>query len=124
LAEYQLSFYNSLFQTEQLADGHVLQHRVEEAAAYMLARSYGGLFLLCLDNLNGSAKESVAAILAQATFVQAMAMTSMAGDILPMDSLGHPALRVVRILNDSTIQAFAELNCVSYTFRSRRAALL
>jgi GNAT superfamily N-acetyltransferase len=41
-------------------------------------------------------------------------MTGMAGDILPMESSGHPALRFVRISDDSTIRAFAELNCVSY----------
>lgn len=92
----------------------MLQDRVEEAAAYMRARSYGGLFVLCLDSLSGSAKDSSSSILAQATFVQAVPMTGMAGDILPMESPGHPALRFVRILNDSMIQAFAELNCVSY----------
>jgi GNAT superfamily N-acetyltransferase len=107
-------FYNSLFLTEQLADASVLQDRVEEAAAYMRARSYGGLFVLCLDNLSGSAKESSSSILAQAKFVQTIPMTGMAGDILPMESPGHPALRFVRILNNSAIQAFAELNCVSY----------
>jgi hypothetical protein len=36
-------FYNSLFMTEQLTDAHVLQDRVQEAAAYIRARSYGGL---------------------------------------------------------------------------------
>jgi GNAT superfamily N-acetyltransferase len=108
-------FYNSLFLTEQLTDGNVLQHRAEEAAEYMRARSYGGWFVLCLDNLSGSAKENLSAILARTRFVQAIPMTGMAGDILPLDSPAHPALRFVRILNDSTIQAFAELNCVSYS---------
>src|SRR5260370_518519 len=41
-------------------------------------------------------------------------MIGTAGDILPMEAPGHPALRFERILNDSTIQDFAELNCVSY----------
>jgi hypothetical protein len=43
-------------------------------------------------------------------------MTGMAGDILPMGAPGHSALRFVRISNNSTIRAFAELNCVSYNF--------
>jgi GNAT superfamily N-acetyltransferase len=107
-------FYNALFLTEQITDAHVLQHRVEEAAAYMRARADGGLFVLCLDNLSRSAREDLNAILARAKFVQAIAMTGMAGDILPMGSPGHPALRFVRVLNDPTIQAFAELNCLSY----------
>jgi GNAT superfamily N-acetyltransferase len=107
-------FYNSLFLTEQLTDAHVLQDRVQEAAAYMRARSYGGLFILCLDNLSGLAKERLDGILARAKFVQAMPMTGMAGDILPMEAPGHSALRFVRISSNSTIRAFAELNCVSY----------
>jgi hypothetical protein len=57
---------------------------------------------------------SLPTILAQAKFVQAMPMTGMAGDILPMEALGHPALRFERILDDSTIQDLAQLNCVSY----------
>jgi GNAT superfamily N-acetyltransferase len=71
-------------------------------------------FVLCLDNLSGSAIENLSPILARSKFVQAIPMTGMAGDILPMESPGHPALRFVRILNDSTIRAFAELNCLSY----------
>jgi GNAT superfamily N-acetyltransferase len=108
-------FYNSLFLTEQLTDAHVLQDRVQAAAAYMRARPHGGLFVVCLDNLSGSAKENLAAILARGKFVQSMPMTGMAGDILPMEAPGHSALRFVRISDNSTIQAFAELNCVSYS---------
>src|ERR1700761_4084372 len=107
-------FYNALFLTEQITDAHMLQHRVGEAAAYMRARTHGGLFVLCLDNLSGSAQEELNAILARAQFVQAIPMTGMAGDILPMESRGHPALRFARIFSNLTIQAFAELNCVSY----------
>jgi GNAT superfamily N-acetyltransferase len=107
-------FYNLLFLTEQLTTAHVLQDRVQEAAAYMRGRSYGGLLVLCLDNLSGSAKENLAAILGAAKLVQAIPMTGMAGDILPLEAPGHSALQFVRISDNSTIQAFAELNCVSY----------
>ncbi len=107
-------FYNSLFLTEQLTNARVLQDRVQEAAAYMRARTYGGLFVVCLDNLSESAKENLASILARTKFAQAIPMTGMAGDILPIGAPGHAALRFVRIWDDSTIQAFAELKCVSY----------
>jgi GNAT superfamily N-acetyltransferase len=107
-------FYNALFLTEQLTDAHALQGRVREAAAYMRARPNWGLFVVCLDNVSGVAKESLPTILAQAKFVQAIPMTGMAGDILPMEAPGHPALRFERILNDLTIEDFAQLNCVSY----------
>ena len=50
-------FYNALFLTEQLTDAQVLQDRVQEAAAYMLARPNGGLFVVCLDNLSGAARK-------------------------------------------------------------------
>jgi GNAT superfamily N-acetyltransferase len=108
-------FYNSLFLTERLTDAQVLRERVQEAAAYMRARPQGGWFVLCLDHLSGSAKASLAATLARAKFVQSIPMTGMAGEILPMQAPGHAALRFVRISDDSTIQAFAELNCVSYS---------
>jgi hypothetical protein len=62
--------------------------------------------------MNGPAKESLPTILAEAKFVQAMPMTGMAGDILPMETPGHPALRFERILDDSTIQDFAQINCI------------
>jgi hypothetical protein len=107
-------FYNSLFLTEQLTDARVLQDRVQEAAAYIRARPHGGLFVVCLDNLSGPAKENLAAILSKAKFLQAIPTTGMAGDILPMESPGHPALRFLRIWDDSTIRDFAELNCVSH----------
>jgi hypothetical protein len=107
-------FYNAIFLTEELSDAQVLQQRVQRAATYMQARPYGGLFVVCLDNVSGSAKENLAAILARAKFVPAIPMTGMAGDILPVEAPEHSALRFVRISDDSTIQAFAELNCASY----------
>jgi GNAT superfamily N-acetyltransferase len=107
-------FYNALFLTEPLTNAHVLQDRVETAAAYMRSRPNGGLFVLCLDNVSGTAKDALSTILTQAKFVQAIPMTGMAGNILPMAAPGHPALRFKRILDEATIQDFAELNCVSY----------
>jgi GNAT superfamily N-acetyltransferase len=107
-------FYNALFLTEQIPDSHMLHDRVQEAAAYMEARPYGGLLILCLDNLYGSAKENLDATLDRSKFVQAIPMTGMAGNILPMEAPGHSALRFVRISDDWTIKVFAELNCVSY----------
>jgi GNAT superfamily N-acetyltransferase len=107
-------FYNALFLTEQLTDAQVLQDRVQEATAYMRARLNGGLFVVCLDNVSRAAKENLPTILAEAKLVQAIPMTGMAGDILPMEALGQPGLRFARILDDATIQDFAQLNCVSY----------
>ena len=108
-------FYNALFLTEQILDSNMLQDRMQEAAAYMEARPYGGLLILCLDNLSGSAKKNLDATVARSKFVQTIPMTGMAGNILPMEAPGHSALRFVRIVDDSTIRVFAELNCVSYS---------
>jgi GNAT superfamily N-acetyltransferase len=107
-------FYNSLFLTERVTDAHVLQDRVQEAAAYMRARPYGGLLVLCLDNLSVSVKENLDEILDRENFVQAIPMTGMAGNILPMEEPVRSELRFVRISDDPTIQVFGELNCVSY----------
>jgi GNAT superfamily N-acetyltransferase len=107
-------FYNALFLTEQLTDAQVLEDRVQAAAGYMRARPNGGLFVLCLDNVSGAAKKSLPTILAEAEFVQAIPMTGMAGDILPMEAPGHRALRFEPILDDATIEDFAQINCISY----------
>jgi GNAT superfamily N-acetyltransferase len=107
-------FYNALFLTERLTDAEVLLDRVQEATAYMRARGNGGWCVVCLDNLHGAANESLPTILDQAKCVQAIPMTGMAGNILPMEAPGHPALRFERILDGSTIQEFAQINCVSY----------
>jgi GNAT superfamily N-acetyltransferase len=107
-------FYNALFLTERLTDARVLRDRVQEAAAYMRARANGGWFVVCLDNVNEAVNESFATILDQARFVQAIPMTGMEGNILPMKASGHPALRFERILDDSTIQELAQINCVCY----------
>jgi GNAT superfamily N-acetyltransferase len=107
-------FYNAVFLTEPLSNAQVLQTRVRAAAEYMRARQNGGLFVVCLDNLNGMARENLSTILDQAKFVQTFPMTGMAGDILPMEAPGHPALRFERIRDDATIQDFVQLNCVSY----------
>jgi GNAT superfamily N-acetyltransferase len=107
-------FYNAVFLTEPLSCAEVVQGRVKEAAAYMRARQNWGLFVVCLDNLSGTAKENLPAILNQEKFVQTFPMTGMAGDILPLEAPGHPALRFERISDDATIQDFVQLNCVSY----------
>ncbi len=83
------TFYDPLFLTDPLTDAHALQQSTKEAAAYMRARPYGGLFVVCMDNLSGSAKEKVDAILAHAKFRQAIPLTGMAGEILPMKAPGH-----------------------------------
>ena len=96
-------FYNALFLTEELMDAQVLQEKVQQAAAYLRARRNSGLFVVCLDNVSGAAKKSLPTILAAAKFVQAIPMTGIAGDILPVEAPGHPALRFERIFNDRTI---------------------
>jgi hypothetical protein len=83
--ETDFPFYNGLFLTGELADAQVLLDRVQEAAAYMRSRANRGWFIVCLDNVRGAAKESLPTILDQAKFVQAIPMTGMAGNILPME---------------------------------------
>ena len=109
-------FYNALFLTEQLTDIETLQSRVQEAADYMRGRSNGGLFIVCLDNLHGAAKESLPTILDQTNFVlPALLLTGMTGDILPMEAPGHPALRFEPVVAGTpTLQDLAQLNCVAY----------
>src|SRR5260370_1687672 len=90
----QFPFYNALFLTEQLMDEPVLQDRVQKAAAYMRARPNGGLFVVCLDNVSGTAKESLPTILAQTKFFQALPMTGTAGASVPMAAPRHASPRL------------------------------
>jgi GNAT superfamily N-acetyltransferase len=110
----QFPFYNALFLPEPLVDVQELQQRVQAAAAYMRARSTGGLFLICLDNVSGAAKEALPRVVAEAKFVEAIPMSGMAGNIFPLAAPGHPKLRFERILDVTGIRDFAWLNCISY----------
>ena len=113
-ADISFPFYNSLFLSEEISDVKLLQNRIGKAAAYMRAHSNGGWFVICLDKLSGTAKENLGEILAKEKLNPAIPMTGMAGDILPFEAPGHPALRFVRITDDQTIKDFVELNCVGY----------
>jgi hypothetical protein len=107
-------FYNALFLSEAISDAEVLEENVQRAAKYMRTRRHGGLLLVCIDNLSGAAKEGLEATLTRAKLIPAIPMTGMAGDILPIESPGHPGLHFVRIEDSATIQTFAELNCKAY----------
>ena len=109
------SFYNALFLSEAISDAEVLAESVQRAAEYMRTRRHEGLLLVCIDNLSGGAKEGLEAALTRAKLIPAIPMTGMAGDILPIESPGHPALHFVRIEDSATIQTFAELNCKAYS---------
>jgi hypothetical protein len=121
LPDTQFPFYNALFLTGQVTDAQVLLDRVQEAADYMRARTNRGWFVVCLDNVHGAAKESLATILDQAKFAQAIPITGMAGNILPMEASGHPALRFERIFNHSRIQEFAQSIVFPTMCRRKRA---
>jgi GNAT superfamily N-acetyltransferase len=107
-------FYNALFLSEAISNAQTLEENVQRAAEYMRTRQHGGLLLVCLDNLSGAAKEGLEATLARTKLIPSIPMTGMAGDILPIESPGHPALHFVRIEDNATIQTFAELNCKAY----------
>jgi GNAT superfamily N-acetyltransferase len=114
-------FYNAIFLSEHASEASILEDKVQQAAAYMRTRRHGGLFLICLDSLSGSAKGNLASIVMKAKLIPAIPMTGMASDILPLKTLGHHSLRFVRIEDDATILAFAEINCSSYSLPATTA---
>jgi ribosomal protein S18 acetylase RimI-like enzyme len=123
-ANTSFPFYNTFFLTEHLTDALVLKDRVQEAAAYMRVHRNPGWVVVCLDYLSGPARDSLAAIMAQERLAPSVPMTGMAGDILPLESPVNSALRFVRISDDTTIQTFAEINCVSYNIPIKSALSL
>ncbi|WP_158942145.1 GNAT family N-acetyltransferase [Granulicella sp. S190] len=117
-------FYNMVFLTEELRDTDVLGDRVREAATYLRTNQATGMFLVCLDRLNGTAENSFSSILKQEKLVPAIPMTGMAGDVLPLAGTAHPEVRFVRISDDKTIQTFAEINCAAYGLPAETALSL
>ncbi len=106
-------FYNTLFLTEQISDARLLKERVRDASVYMRSHQAPGWIVVCLDYLTGTAKEELAVITEQEK-LQALPMTGMVGDILPLDEPLHPTLRFERISDDATITDFVDMNCISY----------
>jgi GNAT superfamily N-acetyltransferase len=123
-ANIPFPFYNTLFLTGQLTDELLLKDRVREAAAYMRAHENPGWLVVCLDHLSGPAKDSLSAIMEHERLAPSVPMTGMAGDIVPLETPVSSALRFVRISDDATIQAFAEINCVSYHLPIKSAVSL
>jgi hypothetical protein len=80
----------------------------------MRAHSHGGWFVICLDNLSGTAEEKLGEILAKEKLNPAIPMTGMAGDILPLEVPVHPTLRLVRITDEKAIKDLEDLNCIAY----------
>jgi GNAT superfamily N-acetyltransferase len=106
-------FYNAIFLTEQISDARVLKERVADALAYIRSRQAPGWFVVCLDHLNGIAREKLVAI-AEQEKLAALPMTGMAGDILPLEDPSLAVLRFERISDDVTITDFVDMNCISY----------
>jgi GNAT superfamily N-acetyltransferase len=117
-------FYNMVFLTEELKDKGAFRDSAREAATYLRTSQTSGLFLVCLDRLSGTAKDSFSSIMAREKFVPAIPLTGMAGDILPLAGTPHPDVRFVRISDDDTIRIFAEINCAAYGLPAETALSL
>jgi ribosomal protein S18 acetylase RimI-like enzyme len=109
-------FYNVLFLTEQFNHPSLLEVRVRSAADYMRKRlPTGGILFLCRDNIFDPAKQYLAEILAMGEFVEALPLTGMVGNLLPLEAAEGPLLGFRRIQDRESIRDFVRLNCLSYS---------
>ena len=115
-ADNPFPFWNAVFLTEQLADPDLLETRLKEAAAYVRKKRHSGLIYVCEDYLSGTAKENLPAILEQERLEAAIPITGMAGNILPLQTLSRPPLRIERVIDEAMLQKYANINCEAYGF--------
>jgi GNAT superfamily N-acetyltransferase len=109
-------FWHAVFLSEPIADAETLAHRIHEASDYMRMKSESGLLWVCEDYLGGPAQESLQSIITKENFEPALAATGMAGEIVPMTSRPHPALRVERVVDGDQLIAYADINSEAYGF--------
>ncbi len=107
-------FWHAVFITEQVGDAEALAHLIHEASEYMQMKSEAGLLWICEDYLGGSAQESLQSIITKEKFEPALTATGMAGEILPLTCLSHPALRVERVTETDQLIAYADINSEAY----------
>src|SRR5258708_31997960 len=115
-ADNPFPFWNAVFLTEQLADPDLLESRLKEAAAYVRKKRHSGLIYVCEDYLSGAAKENLPAILEQERLEAAIPITGMAGNVLPLQTLSRPPLRIERVNDETIFQEYANIKCAQYRF--------
>lgn len=106
-------FYNALFLTERHSEANTLQDRVREATTYMRSQQSPGWLVVCVDNMDGTAREELTTIAKQERLTP-LPMTGMAGDILPLKEPLLPTIRFAPISDEATVIDFVDMNCISY----------
>jgi GNAT superfamily N-acetyltransferase len=121
-ANVPFPFYNQVILTDTVSDPHVLRQRCQEAAAYMRSRETRGVFVACLDLLDGPARTCLPPMLAEAKLEATVTVIGMAGDLVPLDVPPHPDLHLVRLTDGgddaarATVRDWAALKCDAYDF--------
>jgi GNAT superfamily N-acetyltransferase len=114
--------YNQIILTDRITDARVLRLRVREAATYIRTREVGGLLIVCLDYLEGSARACLGSVLSHARFAATADMEGMAGEVPPFAVPAHHTLRFVRITDRTDARGaevrseWAALKCVAYDY--------
>lgn len=114
--------YNQIIITDRITDARVLRLRVREGAAYLRAREVGGLLIVCLDYLEGTARACLGSVLSHARLAATARMEGMAGEVPPFAVPAHHALRFVRITERGDAASaevrgdWAALKCAAYDY--------
>lgn len=113
-ADSTFGFWNAVTLTENGADSALLDDRLSRAVAYMRGKSQPGLVWLFEDLLDDGARAALPQAVERAGLRLALSGFGMAGDILPLAEPSHPELAFVRVSDEATLEAYADVNARAY----------
>ncbi len=113
-ADHSFPFWNAIFLSKPVAKANSLRSRMHEAAAYMRNKSKSGLIWVFDEYLSDAAKEELPEILREADLEAALPATGMAGEMFPLQTPAHPALRIARVVDEAMLRDYEEINCQAY----------
>jgi GNAT superfamily N-acetyltransferase len=119
-----LAIYNNIFLVRKVEDPEILTARVQQATSLARTKGKAGLITVCHELLRGHARSRVDAIFEREGYIQAIPLTGMAGNILPLEAPGHPDLRIERAEDNGV--TVTDINCLAYglAVETGRASLL
>ena len=113
-ADHIFPFWNAVFLSEPAEDAILLRQRLRTAAAYMRKKRRPGLLWLFDEHLGKSAREKLPEILGEEMLELALPATGMAGEFFPLQTPGHPVLRITRVVDESMLRDYVQINCHAY----------
>ena len=109
-------FFNLLYLRDQVSDPVELSWKLQNASGYMRSKTQPGLFLVCDDYINGTARAQFDAALEQAGLTTLMETFGMAGDLSSFGDYAAPTdTRFERVTGAEGLRQCADINSDAYS---------